>query len=91
MILLWNLKNGIKNGNIFLSQIKTEKMINAIEWKYNYISKENPNNIVFQCRIDETNHVNVMKINNFGSALDSKDSLEWLKNVLICLMKMNIE
>ena len=76
IILDFEDKYGIKNKNIFLSPIKTEEKVNAIEWKYNYISKENPNNIVFQCRIDETNHVNVMKINNFGSALDSKDSLD---------------
>ena len=76
IIMEFEDNNGIKNGNIFLSQIKTEKMINAIEWKYNYISKENPNNIVFQCRIDEKNHVNVMKINSFGGPSDSKDSLD---------------
>ena len=76
IILDFEEKYGIKNKNIFLSTINSEEKVNAIEWKYNYISKENPNNIVFQCRIDETNHVNVMKINNFGSPLDSKDSLD---------------
>ena len=60
----------------FLSYLdNNQNKLNAIEWNYNYISKINKL-ITFQCRVDETNHVNVMKINSFGGVEDSKDSLD---------------
>ena len=62
----------IKGNNLFFSKKEIE---NAIDWTYYYISLNN-NLSVFQCRIDEKNKVNVMKINNFGGSLDSDRSLD---------------
>ena len=74
-ILEFEKRYNIKSNNIFLTPFKTKIKSNDIEWKYNYISKDN-NIIVFQCRVDEINHVNVMKINNFGGTSDSEASLD---------------
>ena len=54
--------------------------MNEIEWKYTYVNKDNKNLIVFQCRIDEINHVNVMKINSLGTTSDTEDSLKFAEN-----------
>ena len=76
IILEFEEKYGIKNNNIFLSPNKNKNKLNEIDWKYSYINKDDNKTIVFQCRVDEINHVNVMKINNFGSTSDSIDSLD---------------
>ena len=75
IILEFEEKNKVKSNNIFLSPNKFKNMVNEIEWKYTYISKNN-NLTVFQCRVDETNQVNVMRINNFGGTSDGEPSLE---------------
>ena len=69
----------IKSNNLFLPPYKAKLKQNGIDWKYNYTSLDN-NVTVFQCRVDEKNKVNVMKINNFGGVKDSKDSLEVAKS-----------
>jgi hypothetical protein len=74
-ILEFEKRYNIQSNNIFLTPFKTKIKNNDIEWKYNYISKD-INIIVFQCRVDEINHVNVMKINNFGGISDSEPSLD---------------
>ena len=75
IILEYEEKNKVKSNNIFLSPNKIKNKANEIEWKYTYISIDNKI-AVFQCRIDEINHVNVMRINNFGGTSDSEASLE---------------
>ena len=66
---IYNIQS--KNINNFL---KT-KSSNQIEWKYTYRNKED-NTTVFQCRVDEINKVNVMKIPSFGGTKDSDASLD---------------
>ena len=69
-------KYDVTDNKIFLSPTKTEKKVNAIKWKYNYIARDDNKTIVFQCRVDDTNKVNVMKINTCGGVYDSIPSLE---------------
>ena len=77
IILEFEEKNDVKSDNIFLTQFKSQnKNINAVEWKYTYISLDDNRNVVFQCRIDEDNQINVMKINSFGGTSDSDPSLD---------------
>ena len=73
IILDFESTHNVKSKNIFLPPKKESK--NEIEWKYYYKSLEG-GYIVFQCRVDEQNRVNVMKINNFGGASDSDPSLD---------------
>ena len=75
LILEFEEGYNLKSNSIFLTPLKTKMKNNNIEWKYTYRNKEN-NLIVFQCRVDEENHVNVMKINNFGGTSDSEASLD---------------
>ena len=76
IILEFEEKNEVKGNNMFLTPIKTKnKNGNTIDWKYSYTSLNNQL-VVFQCRVDEENHVNVMKINNFGGVSDSDPSLD---------------
>ena len=74
LILEFEEKYNVKSNNIFLTPFKAKKN-NNIEWNYTYRDKVG-NNTVFQCRVDEENHVNVMKIYNFGGIDDSKPSLD---------------
>ena len=77
IILEFEEKNDVKSDNIFLTKFKSQnKNINAVEWKYTYISLDDNRNVVFQCRIDEDNQINVMKINSFGGTSDSDPSLD---------------
>ena len=75
LILKFEEGYNVQSNNIFLTPFKTKIKNNNIEWKYTYRNKDN-DYIVFQCRVDEENHVNVMKINNFGSTSDSDPSLD---------------
>ena len=75
IILEFEDKYNIKGRNLFLPPHKTKFKEDPVEWKYTYKSREN-NLTVFQCRIDDKNQVNVMKIDNFGSPVDSIPSLE---------------
>ena len=69
-------KNKIKSRNLFFEANNPNyKQTEEIIWDYNYTSIENINNIVFQCRVDPKNKVNVVKINSFGGLNDSEPSL----------------
>ena len=76
IILEFEEKNEVKGINMFLTPLKTEnKNGNNINWTYSYTSLNNQL-VVFQCRVDEENQVNVMRINNFGGVSDSDPSLD---------------
>ena len=71
--------NHIKSSNLFFSSIKPIQY-DEIILDYNYTStRRNRKNVVFQCRADKINKVNVLKINNFGGRRDSEASLESLE------------
>ena len=82
IILEFESKNNIQSNNMLLtpkkSKINNNNNINAIEWNYTYKSQDD-NSIVFQCRVDEQNHVNVMRIDTFGGVSDSDSSLDVAK------------
>ena len=67
--------NNVQSNNIFLTPNKIKNKKSDINWDYSFISKDS-NVIVFQCRVDEINNINVMKIDNFGSPSDSDSSLD---------------
>ena len=75
LILEFEERYKVQSNNIFLTPYKTKIKNNVIEWEYSYNSTD-INIIVFQCRVDEEKHVNVMKINNFGGTSDSEASLD---------------
>ena len=75
LILEFERKNNVHNGNIFLTPNKSNLKYTAIDWKYTYRNKDT-NSTVFQCRVDEDNKVNVMVIYNFGGTSDSEPSLD---------------
>ena len=63
---IYNIKRNGYNNFLTTNKLKTT---NEVKWKYTYRGKED-NEPVFQCRIDEINKVNVMKILSFGSVKD---------------------
>ena len=72
--------NNIKSSNLLFPSIKPIQF-DEIIWDYNFTSmgrrrRRNRNNVVFLCRVDKKNKVNVLKINNFGGIRDSETSLE---------------
>ena len=75
IILEFEKKYKVKSNNIFQTHKKFKNKNNEIQWTYTYISLDD-NSKVFQCRVDETNGVNVMRINNFGGTSDSDASLD---------------
>ena len=75
IILEFEKKYKVKSNNIFLTHKKFKNKNNEVQWTYTYISLDD-NSEVFQCRVDETNGVNVMRINNFGGTSDSDASLD---------------
>ena len=75
IILEFEKKYKVKSNNIFLTPKKVKNNYNEIEWTYTYKNLDN-DNIVFQCRVDKSNGVNVMRINNFGGTSDSDASLD---------------
>ena len=65
----------IKSNNLFMPPYKAKLKQNNIDWNFTYTSI-NTGQTVFQCRVDEENKVNVMKIPTFGGVNDSEPSLE---------------
>ena len=78
IILEFEEINNIKSNNLLLSPCKRKLNKNEIIWNYNYTSIDSKI-IIFQCRLDEKNKVNVMKIIGFGVYKDSEPSLEVAK------------
>ena len=74
IILDFEKKHPVKSHNKLLTPSKIKSENEEIKWDYEYKSKDR-DYIVFQCRTDDINEVNVYKILNFGSAFDSVDSL----------------
>ena len=69
-------ENNIKNKNIVFASNELIKF-DEIIWDYNFTStRRNRKNVVFLCRVDKTNEINVIKINNFGGRRDSETSLD---------------
>ena len=68
----------IQSNNLFLSPNKSKLKQNPIDWKYTF-RNQITNQTVFQCRTDDKNQVNVMKIISFGGVKDSIPSLEVAK------------
>ena len=62
----------ITSNNLFFQKKESK---NAIDWTYSYKSRST-GAILFQCRVDKINKVNVMKINSFGLPIDSDPSLD---------------
>ena len=75
LILKFAEGHNVKSNNIFLTPSTSKITNNNIDWKYAYRDKED-NITVFECRVDEENHVNVMKIINCGGVGDSEPSLD---------------
>ena len=69
-----NMHN-IKNNNLNEPKKQSKNDENEIDWKYSYTSLDN-GYVCFQCRVDEKNKVNVLRLNTFGGASDSDPSLE---------------
>ena len=69
----------IKSNNLFMPPYKAKLKQSNINWNFTYTSI-NTGLAVFQCRVDDENKVNVMKISNFGGVNDSIPSLEVAKN-----------
>ena len=74
IVLEFEKKNNVQSNNIFLTPNKIKNNGKDSEWDYTYINDLNMT--VFQCKIDKINNINVMKIDNFGSAVDSDSSLD---------------
>ena len=69
-------ENNIKNKNVIFASNELIKF-DEIIWDYNFTStRRNRKNVVFLCRVDKTNEINVIKINNFGGRRDSETSLD---------------
>jgi len=79
IILEFEGKYNVKSNNIFLTPKKIKNKNDNIDWTYTYYNMDDKTLAVFQCRVDEVNKVNVMRINNFGGVSDSEPSLELAK------------